>query len=126
MPCFVGYSHSIQRLATLRETLSSAPGRYHEPSVNRLLQRLWSRPTETPDAFTTAVLDALAPAQDYARSHGGQIRLVSAEEATGVVTVRLRGACASCPLSSVTLKYGVELRLRDAVPGMKHLEVLNG
>jgi len=93
--------------------------------VQRLLDRIWPRSRPAQDPFTVAVLQALEPAQDYARSHGGQIRLVSADEATGVVQIRLRGACASCPLSGVTLKYGVEMRLREAIPGVKHIEVLN-
>jgi len=39
---------------------------------------------------------------------GGDIRYVSFEEDTGIVTVELAGSCVGCPSSSVTLKQGVE------------------
>ena len=34
----------------------------------------------------------------------------------GVVEVALRGACVGCPSSTVTLKMGVEARLREQIP----------
>jgi Fe-S cluster biogenesis protein NfuA len=45
------------------------------------------------------------------------------DEATGVVTVELTGACVSCPASTVTLKAGIERILKDRVEGVT--EVLN-
>ncbi len=47
---------------------------------------------------------------------GGDIQLVRFDEATGVVTVRLEGACRGCPMSKITLKMGVEMALMDAFP----------
>jgi Fe-S cluster biogenesis protein NfuA len=40
---------------------------------------------------------------------------------TGVVKVRLMGACGSCPMSQLTLKRGVEARLKAKVPGVKEV-----
>lgn len=47
---------------------------------------------------------------------GGDIRYVSFEEETGLVTVRLAGSCVGCPSSSVTLKQGVENMLMHYIP----------
>jgi Fe-S cluster biogenesis protein NfuA len=57
------------------------------------------------------------------QADGGDIELRDVDEATGVVTVELIGACVSCPASTVTLKAGIERILRDRVPGVT--EVLN-
>jgi Fe-S cluster biogenesis protein NfuA len=45
---------------------------------------------------------------------GGDIHFVSYHE--GVVEVRLKGACVSCPMSFYTLKLGIEERLKQAIP----------
>jgi Fe-S cluster biogenesis protein NfuA len=45
---------------------------------------------------------------------GGDIEYVSFRN--GVVSLRLHGACASCPLSMYTLKLGIEERLKESVP----------
>ncbi len=50
--------------------------------------------------------------------HGGNIELLGVDEATGVVRVRLHGACRGCPMSTITLRMGVEAALVDAVPGV--------
>lgn len=39
----------------------------------------------------------------------------------GVVTVRLTGACGGCPMSTMTLRNGVERVVREAVPEVKQL-----
>ena len=44
---------------------------------------------------------------------GGDLELVSADVDTGIVEVRLTGACSSCAISSVTLQGGVERILHD-------------
>ena len=59
------------------------------------------------------VLNQVRPAL---RMDGGDIQLVDFDEATGVVRVRLEGACRGCPMSKVTLKMGVEMALMDAFP----------
>ena len=45
------------------------------------------------------------------------------DEATGVVSVELTGACATCPASTQTLKAGIERIMKDRVPGVT--EVVN-
>lgn len=46
---------------------------------------------------------------------GGDIEFVSFEEDTGTVFLRLKGACRSCDLSSVTLKNGIESMLKHYI-----------
>ena len=60
-----------------------------------------------------AVLRSIRPA---IRSDGGDVELASWNEESGRVEVRLMGACEDCPISMLTLKEGIEARLRAAVP----------
>jgi Fe-S cluster biogenesis protein NfuA len=57
------------------------------------------------------------------QADGGDIVLRDVDEATGVVTVTLTGACVGCPASSQTLKAGIERIMRDRVDGVT--EVIN-
>jgi Fe-S cluster biogenesis protein NfuA len=50
------------------------------------------------------------------QADGGDIELVSVDEATGVVSVRLQGACKGCPGAQMTLKMGVERHLKEKIP----------
>ena len=50
---------------------------------------------------------------------GGDIRYVSFEEESGIVTVQLAGSCVGCPSSSVTLKNGVENMLMHYIPEVR-------
>ena len=61
------------------------------------------------------VLDSIRPA---IQADGGDVELLGYDEASGVVEVRLMGACESCPISMMTLKEGIERRMKDAVPGV--------
>jgi Fe-S cluster biogenesis protein NfuA len=45
---------------------------------------------------------------------GGDCQFVSFEE--GVVTLQLQGACSSCPSATMTLKMGIENRLKEEIP----------
>ncbi len=50
------------------------------------------------------------------QADGGDIEFVAMDEATGVVSVRLQGACRGCPSAAMTLKMGVERHLKEKVP----------
>ncbi|MGD9794410.1 MAG: NifU family protein [Acidimicrobiia bacterium] len=52
------------------------------------------------------------------QADGGDIYLRDVDEATGVVTVSLLGACGTCPASTDTLKAGIERIMRDRVEGV--------
>ncbi len=59
------------------------------------------------------VLDSLRPAL---RSDGGDVEFIDYDEDDGIVQLRLVGACGSCPISTLTLKQGIERRIMLAVP----------
>jgi Fe-S cluster biogenesis protein NfuA len=66
-------------------------------------------------------LDTLRP---YIASHRGHVEVVDFDEGDGTLLVRLGGTCHGCAASTVTLKQGIELRLREAVPEVKHVEAV--
>lgn len=55
------------------------------------------------------------------QADGGNVELVDVT-ADGVVSVKLTGACGSCPMSTMTLKMGVEKVLKEQVPGVTSVE----
>ena len=67
------------------------------------------------------VEEALEHIRPALQADGGDIELVGIEG--GVVKVRLRGACGSCPSALMTLKYGVEERLKEEIPEVKSVEL---
>jgi Fe-S cluster biogenesis protein NfuA len=69
----------------------------------------------TPREKIESVLDSLRPA---IRADGGDVELLAYREAEGIVEVRLLGACESCPISMMTLREGIERRLKGSVPGI--------
>jgi Fe-S cluster biogenesis protein NfuA len=63
-----------------------------------------------------AALEKIRPAL---RADGGNVELVDVKD--GIVTVRLTGACGSCPMSTMTLRIGVERVIKEEVPEIKEL-----
>ncbi|GFE59590.1 NifU family protein [Geobacter sp. FeAm09] len=54
------------------------------------------------------------------QADGGDVELVEVTD-DGVVKVRLKGACGSCPMSTMTLKMGIERAVKEQVPGIKEV-----
>ena len=50
---------------------------------------------------------------------GGNVELVEVND--GTVKVRLTGACAGCPMSTMTLKMGIEKILKQEIPEIKEV-----
>lgn len=63
------------------------------------------------------VLDEMRP---YLMSDGGNVELVEIDGP--IVKLRLQGACGSCPSSTMTLRMGIERRLREAIPEIAEVE----
>jgi Fe-S cluster biogenesis protein NfuA len=55
------------------------------------------------------------------KADGGDVELVDVS-ATGVVQVRLQGACSGCPMSQMTLKNGIERIIKQEVPEVTAVE----
>ena len=66
------------------------------------------------------VQEALNKIRPMLQADGGDVELVDVQD--GVVTVRLQGACGSCPMSQLTLKNGIERILKEEVPEVVSVE----
>ncbi|MFN9868460.1 MAG: NifU family protein [Pseudanabaena sp.] len=62
------------------------------------------------------VLDELRP---YLMSDGGNVELVEIEGP--IVRLRLQGACGSCPSSAMTLRMGIERKLKEEIPDISEI-----
>ena len=58
---------------------------------------------------------ALENVRPSLQADGGDVEFVSLAEG-GIVSVRLTGACGSCPMSQMTLKMGIENYLKKEIP----------
>jgi Fe-S cluster biogenesis protein NfuA len=65
------------------------------------------------------VLAALADVRPFLESHGGDVELVSVEDAE--VHLRLQGSCSGCPSSQATLKLAIEEAIHKAAPEIERV-----
>jgi len=63
---------------------------------------------------------ALEKIRPQLQADGGDVELVDVVD--GVVKVKLTGACMGCPMSSMTLKAGIERIVKQEVPEVKSVE----
>ena len=75
------------------------------------------------DDIKKNVEDVLNQLRATLQADGGDIELVEMSD-KGVVKVRLKGACAGCPMSQMTLAHFVEEHLKRAVPLVKRVEAV--
>ena len=68
------------------------------------------------DEKVEAVLAQIRP---VLQADGGDVELVEVNE--GVVSLRLKGACMGCPMSTITLQNGIERVLKEQVPEVKEV-----
>ena len=69
------------------------------------------------------VEEAIKEIQPYLRADGGDIELIDVNK-EGVVKVKLKGACAGCPMSQMTIQMGVEQYLKKKIPQVKRVETV--
>ncbi len=62
-------------------------------------------------------LDEMRP---YLMADGGNVELVEIDGP--IVKLRLQGACGSCPSSAMTLRMGIERRLKETIPEIAEIE----
>jgi Fe-S cluster biogenesis protein NfuA len=65
-------------------------------------------------------LDLIRP---QLQADGGGVDLVDVDD-KGIVSVRLTGACGGCPMSTMTLKMGIERLLLKQVPEVKRVDAV--
>ena len=71
-------------------------------------------------ARVAAVLERIRPA---VQADGGDVELVEVCD-TGLVRVRLKGACVGCPSSSMTLQSGIMRTLQAHIPEVSGVEAV--
>jgi len=130
-----------QKVFELKDAIES----FHEAALRRLIktvrkteagkERLYEA-VEDPNVYAmllqhgiikqdlyTRVVAAMEEVRPYIQSHGGDIELDDVRD--NVVYVQLHGACAGCSLSAVTLKNGVEEVIKERIPEIEYVTMVN-
>ncbi len=68
------------------------------------------------------VQKALQELRPNLQADGGDIELLGVEK--GVVKVKLKGACAGCPMSTMTIQWGVENFIKKKIPEIVKVEAV--
>ena len=68
------------------------------------------------------VEEALKEIRPKLQADGGDIELVGVEK--GIVKVKLKGACSGCPMSAMTVQWGVEKMLKKKIPEVVKVEAV--
>mgnify|MGYP006305393613 CR=1 FL=1 len=66
------------------------------------------------------VVKVLDDVRTSLQMHGGDVKLIDVTE-DGTVKVELQGACQGCPMATMTIKQGVEARLKKEIPEVKEV-----
>lgn len=66
------------------------------------------------------VKEVIEQIRPFLKADGGDVEIVEIAE-DGTVKLRLTGACGHCPMSTMTLKMGIEKRLKEAIPEVKEV-----
>jgi len=74
---------------------------------------------ETIENRVQKALDELRP---NLQADGGDVQFVAVEK--GIVKIKLKGACAGCPMSSTTVQWGIENFLKKKVPEILKVETV--
>jgi Fe-S cluster biogenesis protein NfuA len=80
-------------------------------------------PGDDPDLHRQ-IEEALDTIRPYLEADGGSVRLLTVTP-DRVVELELLGACGSCPMSTMTLRAGIEQALKRAVPHIARVEAVN-
>lgn len=75
-----------------------------------------SVPARSPVSKEHQIIEILDQIRPALHADGGDVEFLGFEESEGIVHLRLMGACESCPISMLTLKDGIERRIRNTLP----------
>jgi len=70
------------------------------------------------------ILKALESIRPFLQADNGDVELVEITD-ENIVKVKLTGDCKDCPMSTLTLRAGIEAALMNKVPGIKRIESVN-
>lgn len=74
------------------------------------------------ETIENKVEKALQELRPRLQADGGDVELLAVEN--GIVKVRMKGACAGCPMSTMTLQWGVENFLKEKIPEIVKVEAV--
>jgi len=75
-------------------------------------------------ALTLKVEKALESIRPYLEADGGNVKILEISD-DNVVKLELLGACGACPMSTMTMKAGVEEAIKRAVPEIHSVQAVN-
>jgi Fe-S cluster biogenesis protein NfuA len=76
----------------------------------------------TEAALEEKVRKAIDEIRPRLQADGGDLGFVGMDE--GIVKVKLQGSCAGCPMSQMTIQWGVERYLKSKIPEVKSVEAV--
>jgi len=65
------------------------------------------------------VVAVLAQIRPALQADGGDVELVDVND--GIIKLKLKGACAGCPMATMTLRHGIERILKEQIPELKEV-----
>jgi Fe-S cluster biogenesis protein NfuA len=77
---------------------------------------------EMSGTLSDKVKEALEQVRPQLQADGGDIEFVGFDN--GIVKVKMKGACNGCPMSTMTLQWGVENFLKKRIPEVKKVEAV--
>jgi Fe-S cluster biogenesis protein NfuA len=69
--------------------------------------------------------EALVSIKPYLEADGGDVRVLDVDD-NQVVSLELLGNCVDCPMSSMTMKAGIEEAIKKALPEITAVKAING
>jgi Fe-S cluster biogenesis protein NfuA len=76
------------------------------------------------DALLERIEHGIDELRPYIASHKGWVEVIDFDAATGVLLVRMGGTCQGCAAATITLKHGIEVRLRHSVPEVTSVQAV--
>ena len=94
------------------------------PKIFYALEALHHPSMLMPNTVETQIEEILESIRPALKADGGDVEFVRFNEEGGVVELRLLGACEECPISMMTLKEGIEQRLKSGIPSITEVQAL--
>jgi len=73
------------------------------------------------EAKIKSILETIRPSLQM---DGGDVHFIDFDKKSGILKVELTGHCAHCPMSSITLKQGIEAEIIKAAPEVKEVRAV--
>lgn len=67
------------------------------------------------------IKEQLEKIRPHIQMDGGDVEFVSFDNKSGVLTIKLQGACVGCPMSQITLQEGIGKTIKEEIPEVKEV-----